>query len=181
MSDDQKLPEQMRRIDALLAEVDRFPDPTSREKTRQIVQALMDVHGAALAIMLERIAASQPGVGLIESLAADPLVGSLLLLYGLHPVELESRVKQALQQVRPYMHSHGGNVELLGIDGGIVRLRLHGSCHGCPSSAATLRQNIEQAILEKAPDVAGIEVESESGPPPEPAESAPRVALTVIR
>jgi Fe-S cluster biogenesis protein NfuA len=61
--------------------------------------------------------------------------------------------------VKPYLHSHGGNVELLGIEEGVVRLRLHGSCHGCPSSSATLKNTIEEAIMEKAPDVAGIRVE----------------------
>ena len=74
-------------------------------------------------------------------------MGGLLLLHGLHPLDLEARVRQALDKVRPYLRSHGGNVELLGVDEGVVRLRLEGSCHGCPSSAATMRQTIEEAIL----------------------------------
>ncbi|HTW95049.1 MAG TPA: NifU family protein [Tepidisphaeraceae bacterium] len=180
MAEESKLPEQLRRMEALLGEVDQFADAQARGKTRQIVQALMDMHGAALEKILDGIAAG-PGVGLIEALAADPLVGSLLLLYGLHPVELEIRVGEALEKVRPYLHSHGGNVELLGIADGVVRLRLQGSCHGCPSSAATLKQTIEQAILEKAPDAAGIEVENEPAATETHPEAAGRVALTVIR
>jgi Fe-S cluster biogenesis protein NfuA len=82
-------------------------------------------------------------------------------LYGLHPLDLETRVRQALEQVRPYLQSHGGNVELLGVEGGIIRLRLQGSCHGCPSSAQTLKSTIEEAIAEKAPDAAGLQVEGE--------------------
>ena len=104
-----------------------------------------------------------PADGLIEQFGDDELVGSLLLLYGLHPVDLETRVRQALDKTRPYLRSHGGNVELAGVDPtGVVRLRLQGSCHGCPSSAMTLKLAIEKAIHEAAPDVAGIEVEGES-------------------
>ncbi len=96
--------------------------------------------------------------------AADPLVGSLLLLYGLHPVDLETRVHQALEKVRPLLKSHGGNVDLLGIDDGVVRLKLQGSCHGCPSSAQTLHNAIEEAIYEFAPDVAELKVEGVAVP-----------------
>ncbi len=72
---------------------------------------------------------------------------------------MEARVHQALEAVRPYLHSHGGNVELLGVEDGIVRLRLHGSCHSCPSSAVTMQQTIEEAIYGKAPEVTAVEVE----------------------
>ncbi len=91
--------------------------------------------------------------------AADDLVGSLLLLYGQHPLPLETRVTQALDKVRPYLDSHGGNVELLGITDGVVRLRMQGSCKSCPSSAMTLKLAIEEAIYAAAPDVVAIEAE----------------------
>jgi len=90
-------------------------------------------------------------------------VGSLLLLYGLHPVDLETRVRGALEKTRPYLRSHGGNVELVDVDeSGAVRLRLQGSCHGCPSSAMTLKLAIEQAIHDAAPDVTSISVEGQT-------------------
>ena len=90
----------------------------------------------------------------------------MLLLYDLHPVDIETRVLAALEQVRPYLKSHGGNVEFLGLAEGVVHLRLEGHCHGCPSSTATLRTTIEKAIYEAAPDVAGIEVEGLTPAPP---------------
>src|ERR1700733_11482638 len=168
---DRQLREKIRRIDSLLQEVERFKDPQARTQTRQIVQCLMDMHGAVFERMLDHVASSeQSGTTLIDSLAQDELVGSLLLLYGLHPLDLETRVRQALEKVRPYLHSHGGNVELLGVEEGIVRLRLQGSCHGCPSSAMTLKSTIEEAILEKAPDAAAIEVEGEVTQEPASAE-----------
>ena len=100
------------------------------------------------------------GATIVDQLTRDELVASVLLLYDLHPVDLETRVRGALEKTRPYLKSHGGNVELVGIDEtGVVRLRMQGSCHGCPSSAVTLKLAIEQAIHEAAPDVSAILVE----------------------
>ncbi len=153
--------EQIARLESLIQEVDRFKDPALRDKTREIVQLLMDLHGGVLETILQRIAATgESGLRMIDDLAADEMVSGLLLLYGLHPLNLESRIRQALEKCKPYLHSHGGNVELLSVsDEGVVHLRLEGSCHGCPSSALTLKSTIEEAIYEKAPDVTGIEVE----------------------
>ena len=92
-------------------------------------------------------------------------MASLLLVHGLHPYDVETRVEQALDGVRPYLGSHGGDVELLGVtDDGVVRLRLLGSCDGCPSSSVTLKLAVEEAIEAAAPEVDGIEVE-EPRPP----------------
>jgi Fe-S cluster biogenesis protein NfuA len=150
--------ERMAHIESLLHEVLETADSRVRARTTEIVQGLMDLHSAALERMLAAI--GDPKV--IERLAHDDLVGSVLLLYGLHPIDLETRIQQALEQARPLLHSHGGNVELISLTDGIVRLRLLGSCHGCPSSALTLKSAIEDAIYAKAPDVNAIEVEGES-------------------
>jgi Fe-S cluster biogenesis protein NfuA len=166
IAEDRQFKDRLRRIETLLQDVEKFKDPEARAKTREIVQTLMDFHGAGLERILAHLATtSEVGPARIEQLAQDELVASLLLLYGMHPVDLDSRVRQALEKVRPYLHSHGGNVELLEIDDGVVRLRLQGSCHGCPSSALTLKQTIEEAIMEKAPDVVGIEVEADAPAP----------------
>src|SRR4051795_9537844 len=100
--------------------------------------------------------------------AADELAAPLLLLHGLHPVPLEARVRGALDEVRPYLESHGGNVELLGVEEAVVRLRMEGSCSGCPSSTVTLKLAIEDAIHKAAPDIDGIEAEGVE-PAPAPA------------
>ena len=107
---------------------------------------------------------------MIDAWSREELVSSLLLLYDLHPVDTETRVLAALEQVRPFLKSHGGNVEFLGLVDGVVHLRLEGHCHGCPSSTFTLRMRIEKEIYEAAPDVAGIEVE---GVVPTPAGAMP--------
>ncbi len=142
--------------------------PKVRAQTKEIIQGILDLHGAGLEKILEHLAGTgDAGLIVIDSLAQDDLVGSLLLLYGLHPLDLETRVRQALEKARPGLHSHGGNVELLGVDGGVVRLRMQGSCNGCPSSAVTLKSTIEEAIYEKAPDVVAIELEEAAANVPE--------------
>ncbi|MET0132838.1 MAG: NifU family protein, partial [Kibdelosporangium sp.] len=97
---------------------------------------------------------------LMARLVADDLVESLLVLHDLHPVDVETRIQQALDEVRPYLGSHAGGVDFLGVSGdGIARLRLEGSCQGCPSSTVTAKMALETAIRGAAPELAGIEVE----------------------
>jgi Fe-S cluster biogenesis protein NfuA len=159
----------VQRTTALIEEAQRFPDPKIRRQLEEIVQGILDLHGVGIERMLDKIATTgDAGLALIDSLAEDELVGNLLLLYGLHPQELETRIRQALDKVRPYLGSHGGDVELLSVTDGTVRLRLQGSCHGCPSSAITLKQAIEEAVYVAAPDLTALEVEGvvESSPHP---------------
>ena len=166
------------RIDTILREVEGIADPVVRGQVQELVGCLLEYHAAALAKLLQLVREQGPMHRLAESLAGDNLVASLLLLHGLHPADLHTRVAQALDTVRPYLESHGGNVELLGIDDGVVRLRLEGSCHGCPSSAATLQTRIERAIVEAAPDTAGIVVEGLQPAPPAPDKMLPVVQLS---
>ena len=158
----------MVKLEQLLQRVEHEADVRSRETVHQVVQALMDFHGAALGRIIDHLRnAGEAGQDVLEQIATDELACHLLHLYGLHPHSLTQRIAKALESVRPYLHSHGGNVELLGVEtDGRVRLRLDGSCHGCPSSAATLRDSIEQAIYAAAPDVNAIEVEGVNHPAP---------------
>jgi Fe-S cluster biogenesis protein NfuA len=150
----------LQRLDALLQGVDRLADPGARAHVRETVQAILDLHGAGLERVMSHLdAAGEAGTSARDACVRDEVVGGLLLLHGLHPLDLEARVLQALDQVRPYLRSHGGDVELLGVTDGVVRLRLRGSCQGCPSSAVTMKQNIEEAILARAPDAIALKVE----------------------
>lgn len=146
------------RIERLLEEIEQLPDPSGREKATELVQALFDLYGAGLERIVDELAARDDGE-LATALAGDELVSHLLLLHGLHPVPLERRVVSALDEVRPYLESHGGDVELLGIDEGTVRLRLQGSCSGCPSSTMTLKLAIENAIHKSAPEIEDVVAE----------------------
>ncbi len=120
----------------------------------------MEFHGAGLERMMEIIADSgEGGYAVFDNFAPDDLVGSLLLLYGLHPLPLEARVTQALDKVRPYLDSHGGNVELLEHRGRRGSAAHAGKLQDCPSSSMTLKLAIEEAIYAAAPDVITIEAE----------------------
>jgi Fe-S cluster biogenesis protein NfuA len=160
MPEDPKLQQKLARVESLIDEVENLPDAAVRDQVRELVQHLLDFHGAGLASMVRQVAALGPaGRDLLDAWTRDELIASLMLLYDLHPQELESRVQGALDKVRPLLQSHGGNVEYLGMAEGIVHLRMQGKCNGCPSSEATARTTIEEAIWAAAPDVAGIDVE----------------------
>ncbi len=157
------------RIETLVQEVAAFPDPHARATTEELVQALLNMYGEGLARLLELTAqAEASGLALIDTFASDDLLSSLFLLHGLHPLDIEMRVVQALDEVRPYLQSHGGNVELVKVEDGIAHLRLQGSCHGCPGSTMTLKLAIEEAIYKAAPDLDGLQVEGVTDPPPRP-------------
>lgn len=162
--EDQGLRERVARMEALLGEIEALKDPNARSKAAEVVGVLLDLYGEGLARMMEVVAEGEDREKNFGAFAEDELVSHLLLLHGLHPLDVEARVAMALEEVRPYLKSHGGNVELLGIEGGVARLRMQGSCNGCPSSAMTLKLAIEEAIQKAAPDLEGIEAEGISEP-----------------
>ena len=157
--DDQGLQERVARMETLLGEIEALKDPDARAKAAEVVQVLLELYGEGLARMMEVVAEGEEREGTFDAFAEDELVSHLLLLHGLHPLDVETRVVKALEEVRPYLQSHGGNVEFLGVEGGMARLRMQGSCSGCPSSTVTLRLAIEEAIQKTAPDLEGVEAE----------------------
>ncbi|MDQ6660300.1 MAG: NifU family protein, partial [Chloroflexota bacterium] len=160
---------QVARIETLVQEIAAFPDPHARDTAQELVQALLDMYGEGLARLLELTAETEASdLALIDTFASDELLSSLFLLHGLHPLDIEERVMQALDEVRPYLKSHGGNVELVKVEEGIAHLRLQGSCNGCPGSTMTLKLAIEEAIYKAAPDLDGLQVEGVTDPPPRP-------------
>lgn len=171
----------LQRLDALLQDVERLADPAAKAQVGEVVQALLELHRAGLETILARLeAGGEPGAAVLDACARDDRAGGMLLLHGLHPFSLEERVLQALEQVRPALKLHGGDVEMLGVDDGVVRLRLTGSCHGCASSAVTMKQTIEEAVLGHAPDALGLEVEGVVGEPDKTPDGRQLIVLTAI-
>lgn len=158
--DQQGLQEQLQRIEALIARVEAMRDPALRAEVGEVIQAVLAFHGAGLERLLELAWEAGPaGEELIQRrFAADRLVGALLLLHGLHPLDLETRVRQALDAARPELRAQDGDVELLAVDGGVVRLRLHGSCQGFSAAAGALRRHVEEQIYEHAPDLVALDI-----------------------
>lgn len=127
-----------------------------RERTEQAAGELTDLYGAALERMVSIAAQSAPE--LVTQFASDELVASLMLVHGLHPHGVERRIEDALDGVRPYLGSHGGDVTLLEVADDVVRLQFAGSCKTCPSSAVTLEFAVEDAVRAAAPEITTIEV-----------------------
>jgi Fe-S cluster biogenesis protein NfuA len=162
MSEEKAFQRLSQRIERLIARIEAAPDPSARADALELTRSLMELHGAGLNRIMEIVArAGVSGYALMEDFAGDDLVASLLLLYGLHPHDLETRVMKALDEARPFLQSHGGDVELLGVTDGTVRLRLAGSCRNCSSSNMTLKLAIERAIYDAAPDVKEIVTEGQ--------------------
>ena len=128
----------------------------ARERAEQLAREITDLYGAGLERMLRIAVSTHPE--LADAFAADDLIASLLLVHGLHPHAVERRVQDALDSVRPYLGSHGGDVQLLEVDGDVVRLQFTGSCKSCPSSSVTLELAVEDAVRAAAPEISTIEV-----------------------
>lgn len=154
------------RVEQLSAELEGVADDHARAVAEELMASVLELYGEGFARVMALVEQAGPqGIPLRDALVEDGVVGSLLLIHDLYPVPLEDRVVGALASVEPYMESHGGGVELLGLEGGVARLRLKGSCDGCAASAATLELAIEKALMEAAPDLVGLEVEGVSEPP----------------
>ncbi len=150
------------KVDALLEDIEQHAEPAMLAAAEGLVKLLMQFYGSGLE-QIVTVARAAGGETLVNRLAADPLVGGLLALHDLHPVEMRIRAKHAVETARRKLGSHGEGVELLGVDGhGMIRVRIAGS--GCGTE--TIRSVVEAAIGEVAPEAAGIDfVSAPAGPP----------------
>ena len=161
------------RIEVLLGELRSIASPEVGAKVEEVVGLLVELYGAGLERILEVVNEDADAAApLLKRFTDDKFIESLLVLHGLHPVDVDTRIEAALDQARPYLGSHAGGVEYLGVDdGGVAHLKLEGSCHGCPSSTVTVKLTLEQAIAEAAPEVIRVEVEGVAEAPTGPSQS----------
>jgi Fe-S cluster biogenesis protein NfuA/nitrite reductase/ring-hydroxylating ferredoxin subunit len=154
------------RVERLSGELEGVSDDHARGVAEELMASVLELYGEGLARVMELVDEAGPaGAAIRDALVEDGVVASLLLIHDLYPVPLAERVAEGLASVQPYMESHGGGVELLGLEGGVARLRLQGSCDGCAASSATLELAIKKALMEAAPDLVGMEVEGAVEPP----------------
>ncbi|MGH9124167.1 MAG: NifU family protein [Acidimicrobiales bacterium] len=142
----------LRRIGELTEELTNLPDPRTAEKVSELLDWVDAFHHAGLGRLVEMIRQWR-GEIFLESVSADEVVGTMLAAYGLGEgaqteAEATAAVEQALEQVRPLVESHGGDLEVVSVVDGVVQIRMKGTCDGCPSSAATLTYGVEQALRE---------------------------------
>jgi Fe-S cluster biogenesis protein NfuA/nitrite reductase/ring-hydroxylating ferredoxin subunit len=161
------------RIEVLLGELRQEAPPQVGAKVEEVVGLLVELYGAGLERILEVVNEDADTAGpLLKRFTDDKFIESLLVLHGIHPVDVDTRIEAALDQARPYLGSHAGGVEYLGVDDdGVAHLKLEGSCHGCPSSTVTVKLTLEQAIAEAAPEVLRVQVEGVAEAPTGPSPS----------
>ncbi|HKD84192.1 MAG TPA: NifU family protein [Terriglobales bacterium] len=164
MFEEKDFQQRLRRIGALVEELETIADPAARSSARQLVQLVMEFHGAAVNRALEILAnGGGPGMAFIDQLGRDPMVSSLLILYGLHPETIETRVRKAVEGLEPKLRRDGAALELLENSGGAVRVRVTPGAHACGSTTKALQSAVEEAIYEAAPDILSLSIEGLEG------------------
>jgi Fe-S cluster biogenesis protein NfuA len=160
MPDDKDFQVKVQRIGELVGALENIEDAETRASAKALVQLLLDLHAVGLERVMEIVAKNGDSAQrTIDDLGGDPLVSSLLVLYGLHPLDLESRVAQAVERVRPRVRKGGGELELLSNESGVVRLQLQVTGHSCGSTGKTLKAMVEDALYEAAPDLGHLLIE----------------------
>lgn len=158
--DERECQKQAVRIEALLRDVAALSDERLRARVEDLVHGLLEVYGAGLARIVEMVAQSElTGRELLQTFAGDELVSSLLLLHGLHPVGLEERLHLALEKLRSGAQMQGGMLELVRVVDGVAELRFSVQRQGCGASVQGLKQSIEQAIYDAAPELDEVRIE----------------------
>lgn len=134
-------------VDATVRRIEALVD--AQPESAEVVQLLMQLYGEGLSRVLEVIRHAA-GAPVMEQLAEDKLVGSLLLLHGLHPIDPETRLREALQKL-------DRRLVLAEVRDGVARIRVEHNGGGSPPSA--LAEMIERTAMEAAPDLEAIEIE----------------------
>jgi hypothetical protein len=171
------LRQRLEQLERLIHEMEEGPESPARARARQIVRAALDLHTDALARMLEIVrTGAAAGPALVDALAADPLVAGLLLLHGLHPLDLKTRVRAAVEDLAPVLRGQAARVAFVAVDDGAVRVRVERDAGRAGLPAAALRTRVEESILAIAPDAVSLEIDV-----PADAERAAFVPVEQVR
>jgi Fe-S cluster biogenesis protein NfuA/nitrite reductase/ring-hydroxylating ferredoxin subunit len=158
------------RIQKLIERIEALPYPGAKELIQECMEAVLAFYGHGLSRILQVVSETDTEAGNVyRELIRDDVIKGLLLIHDLHPLDLAARLRDALDKVRPYLKSHGGNVELISLENNVAKLRLQGTCQSCASSAVTLELAIKHAIEQACPDLVHFEVEGVAEKPFPPA------------
>ena len=159
MENEKNLQTQIQRIGEIVDYLERSADPITRSTGKELLECVMVLHGAALERILELTReAGEAGEGIILRCGRDEVVSSILMLYGLHPESLRTRVSAALEKSRKLLEQHAAHAEIVSVtDDGAVTLRLEVKSSGC--GAASLKSEFQAMIQDAAPDASSIAVE----------------------
>jgi Fe-S cluster biogenesis protein NfuA len=165
-------------VEGLLTRLDELPAGPPREEALEAVSGLLRLYGEALRRVVQAVG---PASEVRERLLDDELVSHLLLLHDLHPATVYERVAGALEEVTPYIRSHGGGIELVEIADGVARIRLHGHCQGCRASTQTLKLAVEESVLRAAPELHAVEAVDQQAPTHDPPAALPMYGSGALR
>jgi hypothetical protein len=158
--------QRVQQLGKLIAELEQMPDSPLKVAAGELVHLLMEVHGTAIERMMEIVFDSQSAAAeTIDMLGNDPIVRSLLLLYSLHPEDLQTRVRKSIDVLRPRLRKLNYQMELLGLEEGVVRLQVESSGHACGSTTENVRSMVEEGVYEYAPDATSLVILGLDGQP----------------
>jgi len=150
------LAEEFARIEELLQRIEQAPEGTVRGQSRALLQSVLRIHAAGLSAMLEILSARPEGSkAVLEAFAQHEVVSQLLLLHGLHPLDLGTRVRNVMDRERAIFERSGVKAELVSVADGAVRIRLEGSAEGVEG----MRRALEARLVAEAPDAVSIDIE----------------------
>jgi Fe-S cluster biogenesis protein NfuA len=152
--------ERLQSIERLLSEVDRGANPDLRSAVQQLVQLVLDLHGAGLERIVELIREAGDSADLLDRISGDEAVESLLVLHDLHPLGLEARIQRGVGLARERLRPHRGEVELVSLENAALRLSVRAHGDGCGSAGEALKEIVEAAIYQTAPDIVSLTIET---------------------
>jgi Fe-S cluster biogenesis protein NfuA len=151
--------EKIQKLGILVGELEAAPHDRSNGPARELVQLLMEVHGTAVERLLEIVFDGGPaGEAILLKAGDDAIVRHLLLLYSLHPEDLETRVLKALDAAGPRLRMHNSEVEIVSISEGAIELKFHISGHACGSTSKTVKALLEECVYDVAPDLVSLQI-----------------------
>jgi hypothetical protein len=151
--------QRVQQLGKLIAELEQMPDSPLKVATGELVHLLMEVHGTGIERMMEIVFDSQStGPETVDKLGNDAIVRSLLLLYSLHPEDLQTRVQKSLDALRPRLRKLNYRIDFVNVNDGAVRLRMESSGHACGSTRENVRLMVEEGVYEYAPDVTSLSI-----------------------
>ncbi len=159
------------RLEELLTEVERLDDDV-RDRVFELLDGVDAVHRLAITRLADALVDD-----VVRLRRHDPAIDWLFEAYGVGVDDVVA-ASAALEPIRPYLHEHGGEVEVLDVRHGVVRVKLSGTCSGCTSAAQTLRHGVEEALREHLPGFAGMEVERDHGAVPHPPPATVLLQIT---
>lgn len=150
------------RVEQMVEQVSAIADAAARNVALELLQSVMDLHGAAFARVVELLESDRAAM---SKIGGDPLLCGMMVLYGVHPVPMAERVAKAVANVAPQLRKHGGTAEVVAIEEAVVRLKIESSGHGCGSSTDAIADVVRQAVLECAPEVVEVAIEGAAAAP----------------